>query len=40
MKFIIPLIVIVGLITVIKNIVVVPQAKAYVVERLGSFSAV
>jgi regulator of protease activity HflC (stomatin/prohibitin superfamily) len=40
MKFIIPIIVIVGLITVIKNIVVVPQAKAYVVERLGTFSAV
>lgn len=41
MKFIIPIIVIVGLIIVIKNIVVVvPQAKAYVVERLGTFSAV
>ena len=40
MKFIIPIVIIVGLITLIKNIVVVPQAKAYVVERLGTFSAV
>lgn len=39
MPFVI-IVVIVALILVIKNIVVVPQAKAYVVERLGTFSAV
>lgn len=40
MKFIIPIVLVVGLITIIKNIVVVPQAKAYVIERLGTFSTV
>ena len=39
MKFIIPL-VIIAIVVVIKNIVVVPQAKAYVIERLGTFSTV
>lgn len=38
MYFIIPIFVIV-LLAILKNVVIVPQAKAYVVERLGTYSA-
>ena len=41
MEFIIPMILILVILAVlVRNIVVVPQAKAYVVERLGAFNAV
>jgi len=38
MYFIIPIFVII-LLAILKNVVIVPQAKAYVVERLGTYSA-